>query len=159
MSDDDEDIALEEVIEGDADVEAYNEQVEQRFEEQLAELAEQEQEAVSALLEEAEESADTETVEFPSGLELAVKTRIPIDIEQRLERIERLEEQGAPIGEIATVNCEVLATMCETDGYDSAETWLAAYEREGMQWLAEMTERVLEPATENAESVGNRRRR
>jgi len=156
MSDD---IAVEDVLEGDADAEAYNEQVEARFEERLQELAEQEQEAVSALLDEAEESAETETLEFPSGLELEVKTRIPVDVEHRLERIEHLEQEDAPIGEIAVVNCEALAGMCETDGYDSADTWLAAYEREGIHWLGEMTDRITAPAKENAESLGNRRGR
>jgi len=156
MSDD---IAVEDVLEGDADAEAYNEQVEARFEERLQELAEQEQEAVSALLEEAEESAETETVEFPSGLELEVKTRIPVDVEHRLERIEQLEQEDAPIEEIAAVNCEALAGMCETDGYDSADTWAAAYEKKGTHWLGEMIDRITAPATENAESLGNGRRR
>jgi len=155
------DIAVEDVLEGDADAEAYNEQVEARFEERLEELAEQEQEAVSALLDEAEgaDATDTETVEFPSGLELEVKTRIPVDVEHRLERIEHLEQEDAPIGEIAIVNCEALAEMCETDGYDSADTWLAAYEKEGIHWLGEMTDRITAPAKENAESLGNRRGR
>ena len=154
-----EDISVEDVLEGDADAEAYNEQVEQRFEERLQELAEQEQAAVSALLEEAEEPDDieTETVEFPSGLELEVKTRIPMDVEQRLERIERLEQEGAPMKEIAAVNCEALARMCETDGYDSADTWMAVWSKKGTHWLAEMTTRITAPATENAESLGNRR--
>jgi hypothetical protein len=153
------DIGIEDVLEGDADAEAYNEQVEARFEERFQELAEQEQKAVSALLDEAEESAETETLEFPSGLELEVKTRIPVDVEHRLERIEHLEQEDAPIGEIAIVNCEALAEMCETDGYDSADTWLAAYEKEGIHWLGEMTSRITAPAKENAESLGNRRGR
>jgi hypothetical protein len=153
------DIAVEDVLEGDADAEAYNEQVEARFEERLQELAEQEQAAVSALLDEAEASAETEIVEFPSGLEIEVWTRIPVDVEHRLERIEQLEQEDAPIGEIAVVNCEALAGMCVTEGYDSAETWLAAYEKNGIHWLGEMTSRVTAPATENAESLGNRRGR
>ena len=153
------DISVEDVLEGDADAEAYNEQVEARFQQRRQELADQEQAAVSALLEEAEASAETETVKFPSGLEMEVKTRIPVDVEHRLERIERLEQEGAPIGEIAAVNCEALAGMCETDGYDSADTWLAAYEKNGIHWLGEMTDRITAPATENAESLGNRRGR
>jgi hypothetical protein len=157
MSDDT--IALEAVIEGDANPDAYNEQVEQRFDERFAALADQERDAVDALLDEAELSADTETVEFPSGLEIEVRTRIPVDVEQRLERLEHLEAEGAPVGEIAAVNCEALAGMCVTDGYDSAETWLVAYEKNGMHWLGEMTSRIVEPATANAESLGNRRGR
>jgi hypothetical protein len=153
------DISVEDVLEGDADAEAYNEQVEARFQQRRQELADQEQAAVSALLEAAEASAETETVEFPSGLELEVKTRIPVDVQHRLERIERLEQEDAPIEEIAAVNCEALAGMCETDGYDSADTWLAAYEKNGIHWLGEMTSRVTTPATENAESLGNERRR
>ena len=153
------DISVEDVLKGDADAEAYNEQVEARFDERLQELAEQEQAAVSALLEEAEASAETETVEFPSGLELEIKTRIPVDVEHQLERIERLEEQGAPIGEIASANCEALAEMCETDGYDSADTWMTVWSKKGTHWLAEMTSRITATATENAESLGNRRGR
>ena len=153
------DISVEDVLEGDADAEAYNEQVEDRFEERLEELAEQEQTAVSALLEEAEGAAETETVEFPSGLELEVKTRIPVDVEHQLERVERLEQEDAPIEEIAAVNCEALAAMCETDGYDSADTWMAVWSKKGTHWLVEMTSRITAPATENAESLGNERGR
>lgn len=154
------DISVEDVLEGDADAEAYNEQVEARFEERLQELADQEQAAVSALLEEAEKDGpETETVEFPSGLELEVKTRIPVDVEHRLERIIRLEQEGAPMEEIAAVNCEALAEMCETDGYDSADTWMTVWSKKGTHYLAEMIEIVTGPATENAESLGNRRGR
>jgi predicted DNA-binding ribbon-helix-helix protein len=158
MSDDGEDIALEEVIEGDADVEAYNEQVEQRFDERLAELAEQEQEAVSALLDEAEESADTETVEFPSGLELEVKTRIPVDVEQRLERIEQLGEREAR-DEMAVESAHVAAAICETEGYDDPDTWLTAWEKKGTHWLSEMLAEILDPAVEEIGAMGNRLRR
>ena len=155
MSDD---IAVEDVLEGDADAEAYNEQVEDRFEERLQELAEQEQAAVSALLEEAEESAETETVEFPSGLELEVKTRIPVDVEHRLERIEHLEQEGAR-DEMAEQSAHVAASMCETPGYDNPDTWLTAWKKEGTHWLSEMLSEILDPAVKETNALGNEQRR
>jgi predicted DNA-binding ribbon-helix-helix protein len=149
------DISVEDVLEGDADAEAYNEQVEARFQQRLQELAEQEQAAVSALLEEAEESAETATVEFPSGLELEVKTRIPVDVEHRLERIKNLEEEGA-LDEMATQSAHVTANMCETAGYDDPDTWLTAWEKKGTHWLSEMLAEILAPAVKETDALGNR---
>lgn len=150
-------------IEGDVDDDvaaAWNEDIEQRLDdrldERLADLAADEQAAVEALLEEADETAETETVDFPSGLELDVRTRFPPGVEHQLERLERLEERDAPTREIARVNCRLLAEMCETDGYDSADVWLTAWEQRGLQWLSEMTAEVTAPAAREADELGNR---
>lgn len=154
---------LEDIIEGDAseeDIEAYNEAKDAEMEARIGQLEDEEQEAVEALLDEAEETAETETVTLESGLELEVRTRVPPAVERKQQRLRTLEKRHkdgeADIRDIAEVSCEMLAEMCETDGYDNPDVWLAAYQREGQQWLLEMVAEVTEPAKNQTEQLGNR---
>lgn len=141
------------------EIEAYNEQVEAELEAQLDEQADDlddtEQAAAEALLQDAEETVETETVALDSGLELEVRTRIPPAVERMQSRLERMEKRGASPAEIATLNCEMLAEMVETEGYGSPEPWHIAYQGDdgGLQWLSEVTSTVLEPAHDRAEAT------
>lgn len=144
----------------DEEIEGYNRQKKQELDERigdhLANLDETEQAAVDALIDDAEESIETTTVTFESGLEIEVYERIQRDAERKVEELEAIEEQGARQDQVAWATCEALAVMCLDQPYDQPETWFAAYDKNGTQWLFEMVGEIIHPAEKRAERVKNR---
>jgi len=142
-----------------AEIEAYNEQREQEIAEHIADLRAQEQAAVDALRSDAQDSIETETVELPSGLELEIRTRFTQRAERLQEELAELEQQGTSVVDVRWKNAELLAEMCETDGYDKPEPWdIAARDDDaGLVWMLEVVDIVTKPITEKAEAIqGNR---
>jgi len=162
MSAADRDIALEDVLEGDADPEAYNEAVEAdleaRIEERIERMDEAEQAAVEALVDDAK--SETTTVPFSSGLEIEVYERLTSEAEDHVQAVADLYERDETPSEAVLVGaiCEALASMVVTEPYGDADVWEAAYHSEdggGTQWLHEMFDRIVEPAVERAEARKN----
>lgn len=153
---------LEAVIESDDPelADAYNDAVEAEMAERVEALEDAEQNAVAALRDDAQDSIETETVKLPSGLELEVRTRFTQRAERLQEDLAELEQEGASVADIRRLNAQLLAEMCETDGYDSPEPWdIAARDDDaGMVWMGEVTDVMLEPIHEKAKELqGNRR--
>lgn len=152
---------LEEVIESDdpALAEAYNEAKRDEIAAELEHLDEQEQAAVDALRESAQQSLETDTVTLPSGVDLEVRARMPPVVENLQEKMQRARQQQ-DLQRARRLNCAMLAEMVESPGeYVNPDVWETASRdgNAGLQWLAEVTDIVVGPATENAEALqGNR---
>lgn len=136
------------------EIEAYNEQREQDIQEHIETLNQQQQDAVDALRKDAQESLETETVELPSGVALEVRARVPPRVERLQDRAQEAEVKG-DLEKSRRLNAEMLAAMVETEGYDTPEVWVVASQDgdAGMQWMAEVTSLVVEPAEDNAEAL------
>lgn len=147
-----------------AEIEAYNEakreELSASLDDHVADLDAEKQRGVEELAQAAEETRDTVTREFPSGLEIEVYERVTPAAERHHNRLQHLERRDdTPREETIRANCKALAAMCATERFSDPDVWVAATRRSGAQWLGEMTAEILEPAVERAEQTGNRLKR
>lgn len=158
MTGDDDDRSIYERAESgdlnDEEAQAHNEQRRQEIQDHLDTLNEQQQEAVATLRESAQESADTEMVTLPSGVDLEVRSRIPPAVESLIDDLQTAEQHGDP-DRVRRLNSEALAEMVVTEEYSDPRVWVTASKDgdAGLQWLAEVTDIVLGPATEQIEDL------
>lgn len=141
----------------DAEIEAWNDQRRDEIEDTIESFNERQEAAVNALREDAQKSADTETVELSSGIELEVRTRIPPAVEQLVDDV-RAAQQEQDLDRARRLGAAANAEMVESPAeYTSAEVWVVASQdgAAGVQWLTETTQTILGPARDRAETKGN----
>jgi len=134
------------------EVARYNEMRQREIDETLAQLSESKQKAVAALRDSATDTVETEPVTL-GDVELAVKTRIPPEVERLVDRIQQAESDQDR-HRARRLNAEALSEMvADPDEYADPEVWVVAAEQNGMHWLGEVTDRILAPAKASAEEL------
>lgn len=141
--------------------EAQDEKISESFAERQQELAEETKEKLEILDEVVTDEDDqlTATVELGEA-ELVVPTRIPGAVEERIDRLDSLDEGADRAEAVETAIETILHLIVDDDEPDGSEhtwrdreTWEAFYQRHGSEGLSTILELLTEPARERQDRL------